>query len=62
MKKRSIKLLTLNKKSISNFQNQIGGLNWSTGNQPPSQLSIGCDTPTINDSCFSLCRDKCNDF
>ncbi len=62
MKKKSLKSLKLNKKSISNFLSKIGGLNWSDPNQPDSALSVGCDIPTINDSCFSWCKDMCNDF
>lgn len=62
MKKRSLKSLQLNKKAISNFQQQIGGLRWSTGNEPDHGLSVGCDFPTINDSCFSWCDDMCNNF
>jgi len=62
MKKRNLKSLKLNKKAISNFQHKVGGLNWSTGNEPDPSLSVGCDFPTINDSCFSWCRDRCNDF
>jgi len=33
--------------------------------RPDDQRPIdipGIDIPTINDSCFSWCKDKCNDF
>ncbi|MBC8753953.1 hypothetical protein H2O64_04675 [Kordia sp. YSTF-M3] len=62
MKKKSLKSLKLNRKSISSLQNNTGGLNWSDTNQPDQTLSVGCDFPTINDSCFSWCDDKCNDY
>ena len=64
MKKKSLKSLELNKRSVSNLYHKTGGrnLNWSDTNEPSPGLSVGCDFPTINDSCFSWCDDKCNDF
>jgi len=74
MKKKSIKSLTLNKRAISNFKNLLGG----AASMPDHSGSRFCietdmcpagpidiptfDFPTINDSCFSWCDDKCNDF
>ena len=73
MKKRSLKGLALNKKTISSLKDiQVvkGGVAASdTGNacchggggtKPIDIPTI--DIPTINDSCFSWCADKCNDF
>jgi len=78
MKKKSLKNLTLNKKSISKLQShsQVGGTDWPDTAKycPLPGASDGCsdpckpieiptiDIPTINDSCFSWCDDKCNDF
>jgi len=79
MKKRSLKTLSLNKKSISTLHShlQIGGTDWPETAKycPPSggytgRCSDPCrpielptiDIPTINDSCFSWCDDKCNDW
>ncbi len=79
MKKKSLKALSLNKKSISKLQSnsKIGGTDWPETAKycPPSGgYTEGCsdpcvpieiptiDIPTWNDSCFSLCNDKCNDW
>ncbi|MEM6721097.1 MAG: hypothetical protein AAF611_17340 [Bacteroidota bacterium] len=90
MKKKNLKSLALNKKSISklNTRKVLGGAaaaqngaaadaaagtnswfkmcgqSWDI----PCEWSVHiCDLPTIdvptwNDSCFSLCNDKCNDW
>lgn len=74
MKKKSIKSLKLNKRAISNFKNLHGG----AASMPDHSTSRFCietdmcphdpidiptiDIPTWNDSCFSLCHDKCNDW
>jgi hypothetical protein len=72
MKKRSLKNLQLNKASISNLNSKYGGVaDWPetakycpVPNEPSQWITCddGCDFPTINDSCFSWCDDKCNDF
>ncbi|KAB8154879.1 hypothetical protein EZY14_003080 [Kordia sp. TARA_039_SRF] len=74
MKKRNLKALTLNKKSISSFNPNVieikGGASDTgrvccdpnfTKDCPPIEIPT-IDIPTINDSCFSLCNNKCNDF
>ena len=73
MKKKSIKNLSLNKKSISNLNTVSGGAASITIIYSYFQCDDiihtskdhdgkHCDIATINDSCFSLCDDKCNDF
>jgi hypothetical protein len=69
MKKRSLKGLALNKKTISNLKDievvKGGASDSPTTCQvcPVGPIDIPTfDFPTINDSCFSWCRDKCNDF
>lgn len=65
--------LNLNKLSISNLQKEKtkGGTDWpdthrgcATTGCPTQWITCpaGCDFPTINDSCFSLCRNICNDY
>lgn len=74
MKKKSLNSLKLNKKLISNFKTHhveiIGGASDTgqvccdpnfTKDCPPIDIP-SIDIPTINDSCFSWCKDKCNDF
>jgi hypothetical protein len=69
MKKKNLKSLKLSKESISSFNtNRIKGGASDTGNacchgggNGPIEI-LGIDIPTINDSCFSWCDDKCNDF
>jgi hypothetical protein len=79
MKKKNLKNLALNKKSISKLQSSshiVGGTDWPDTAKfcPDPNGSNGCsepcnpiniptiDIPTINDSCFSWCDDKCNDW
>ena len=94
MKKKSLKSLALNKKSISKLNRYYvsgGAANQGNnvtadpvGDDIPSRINLcgkswdeSCqwsvdfcpsidiptiDIPTINDSCFSLCRYKCNDW
>jgi len=69
MKKSSLKGLNLNKKTVSNLKN-IQTIRGGASDSPtvcqvcdPGPIDIPTfDFPTINDSCFSWCRDKCNDF
>lgn len=63
MKKRSLKNLNLNKKVVSKFTHRE-----LTGGKATSVSSVVCylttctDLPTVNDSCFSVCNNICNDF
>ncbi|WP_298517069.1 class I lanthipeptide [uncultured Kordia sp.] len=65
--------LKLNKLSISHLQKEQtkGGTDWPDTHRGCPSLACptqwptcqaGCDFPTINDSCFSLCRTICNDY
>lgn len=71
MKKKNLKSLKLNKKSVSDLNptHIVGGASDSpTCNNTCASCDCGpidipsFDFPTINDSCFSWCNDKCNDF
>lgn len=71
MKKKDFKSLKLNKKSVSHLDqlasvkggNSYAGLCQPNSHQNTCLFTCGhCDFPTINDSCFSWCDDKCNDF
>lgn len=68
MKKKNLKSLKLNKKSISNFKSVHGGewpdtAKYCGSNAATCYFTCGdCDFPTINDSCFSWCADICNDY
>ena len=76
MKKKNLKSLKLNKRSITNLEHHVNGGAVLASDSPGSCDHTGCscvqtcaltcpawcDIPTINDSCFSWCDDKCNDF
>lgn len=75
MKKRSIANLKLKKETISNLDNRIKGggtiipITYSIFFDCEDVLHTSkdydgkhCDIATVNDSCFSLCNDICNDF
>ncbi len=70
MKKKTLKHLSLNKKVVSKLDHNLFIFGGAASDGPttcqvcpvkPIELPT-IDIPTFNDSCFSLCRDKCNDF
>lgn len=65
MKKQLFKNLVFNRNIIARLSAGEGILslqNTANGRLAPSFEIPTIDIPTINDSCFSWCNDKCNDF
>ena len=78
MKKRNLNNLKLKKQTISNLDGRINGGTLPTLgiictiysyfqcddiiHTSKDHDGIKCDIATINDSCLTLCDDKCNDF
>ncbi len=73
MKQKKLKHLSLNKETVANLN--VFDLSKAIGGVGPTitmeccqkviaeRIEIpGIDIPTFNDSCFSLCDDKCNDW
>jgi len=64
MKKRNLKSLKLNKKVVSSLEHHEikGGGKTSWAGLWGYVVSICDDLATINDSCFTLCDNMCNDW